>query len=42
MSETVYILLGTNLGDREKNLAAALKHLDVFPGLELTAASGMI
>ena len=41
MSETVYILLGTNLGDREKNLAVARKHLDTFPGLELTAASGI-
>jgi len=41
MAETVYILMGSNMGDREKNLAAALTGLETVPGLEITAVSGI-
>jgi len=39
MSETVYILLGSNAGDREKNLATALNKLETLEGFELVATS---
>ncbi len=38
---TVYILLGANLGDRERNLAFALGKLELIPGLDITATSGI-
>ncbi len=42
MSRTeVYILLGSNLGDRERNLAVALNKLETIPGFEITATSGV-
>ncbi len=41
MSETVFILAGSNLGDREKNLAAALSKLEFIEGLEIVAISGI-
>lgn len=41
MSETVYILLGSNLGDREKNLDHAFRRLELIEGLELIAVSGI-
>ncbi|MFH1686470.1 MAG: 2-amino-4-hydroxy-6-hydroxymethyldihydropteridine diphosphokinase [bacterium] len=41
MSETVYILLGSNLGDREKNLNRTLDRLESLEGLELVAVSGI-
>lgn len=41
MAETVYILLGSNMGDREKNLSASLAKLETVPGLEIVAVSGI-
>jgi 2-amino-4-hydroxy-6-hydroxymethyldihydropteridine diphosphokinase len=41
MAETVYILMGSNMGDREKNLSAALARLETVPGLEIVATSGI-
>ena len=41
MAETVYILLGSNMGDREKNLNNALAKLEVLEGLELLATSSV-
>jgi 2-amino-4-hydroxy-6-hydroxymethyldihydropteridine diphosphokinase len=41
MAETVYISLGSNMGDREKNLTAALVSLEAIPGLEIIATSGI-
>ena len=40
-SETVYIGLGSNLGDRESFLNGAIAHLSNVPGLEITAASSI-
>jgi len=37
----VYILLGSNLGDRERNLSIAQNKLEVIPGLEIVAVSGI-
>ncbi|MBN1212312.1 MAG: 2-amino-4-hydroxy-6-hydroxymethyldihydropteridine diphosphokinase [candidate division Zixibacteria bacterium] len=39
MAETVYILLGSNAGDREKNLTTALNKLETLEGFELVATS---
>lgn len=41
MAQTVYILLGSNSGDREKNLKAATHHLRNIEGLEIIASSGI-
>ena len=41
MSETVYLLLGSNLGDRARYLRAAREHLERVEGLEITAASAV-
>jgi 2-amino-4-hydroxy-6-hydroxymethyldihydropteridine diphosphokinase len=41
MAETVYISLGSNMGDREKNLTGALVSLEAVPGLEIIATSGI-
>jgi 2-amino-4-hydroxy-6-hydroxymethyldihydropteridine diphosphokinase len=41
MAETVFILMGANMGDREKNLLAALTKLETVPGLEIVAVSGV-
>jgi len=42
MSRTVvYILLGSNLGDRERNLSIAQNKLETIPGLEIIATSGI-
>ncbi len=41
MPETVFILLGSNEGDREKNLATAQAKLETIPGLEIVAASSI-
>ncbi len=38
---TVYILLGSNIGDREKNLATARERLEYIPGFELGASSSI-
>lgn len=39
MTEKIYILLGSNLGDRENNLMAALDKLSAIEGIEITASS---
>ncbi len=39
MSETAYILLGSNLGDREAILLAARDRMAAMDGLQLTASS---
>jgi 2-amino-4-hydroxy-6-hydroxymethyldihydropteridine diphosphokinase len=36
-----YIALGSNIGDREKNLRAALKKIDVSGGLRITGISNL-
>jgi 2-amino-4-hydroxy-6-hydroxymethyldihydropteridine diphosphokinase len=41
MAETVYLLLGSNLGDREQNLGLVAAKLDSVEGLELVAASSI-
>ena len=41
MSETVFILAGSNEGDREKNLAGALAKLETIEGLEIVASSAI-
>ena len=41
MSETVFILCGSNVGDREKNLANALAKLESIEGLEVVATSAI-
>ncbi|NOY88290.1 MAG: 2-amino-4-hydroxy-6-hydroxymethyldihydropteridine diphosphokinase [FCB group bacterium] len=41
MATTVYILLGSNLGDREKNLYSALDKIEAIPGLEVVATSAI-
>ncbi|MBU8933831.1 MAG: 2-amino-4-hydroxy-6-hydroxymethyldihydropteridine diphosphokinase [candidate division Zixibacteria bacterium] len=41
MTTTVYILIGSNLGDRYKNLTAAVTKLEAVPGLEVIAQSGI-
>ena len=41
MAETIYILLGTNTGNREKNLETAIKKIKDLPGMELTATSAI-
>jgi len=41
MGETVYILMGSNLGDRERMLAEALDKIGEIPGLELVATSAI-
>ncbi len=42
MPETVYIALGSNLGEREAHLGAALHALGALAGSELTRRSGVI
>ncbi|HEY7118133.1 MAG TPA: 2-amino-4-hydroxy-6-hydroxymethyldihydropteridine diphosphokinase [Tepidisphaeraceae bacterium] len=42
MSETAYIALGANLGDRAGNIAAALEGLGRVPGVTLTKVSTMM
>ncbi len=41
MAETVFILLGSNMGDRERNVTGALSKIETIPGFELTGVSGM-
>ena len=41
MAETVYLLLGSNLGDRQKFLSLALERLEALEGLEIVALSSV-
>lgn len=41
MAETVYILLGSNIGDREAFLEAARNRIATVQGMEITAASAL-
>ena len=41
MAETVFLLLGSNIGDREKSLEKALIRLEEIDGLEIVATSGI-
>lgn len=41
MAETVYILMGSNMGDRERNLHKALGKVELIPGLEVIGTSGI-
>jgi len=41
MNETVYIQLGSNIGDRESYLQAAIERIESLEGLELIAVSGI-
>ena len=41
MAETIYILSGSNIGDREHNLEVALEKLENIPGLEIVATSAI-
>lgn len=41
MAETIYILAGSNCGDRERNLQAALDRIEAIPGLEIVATSAV-
>lgn len=41
MAETVYILLGSNVGDREKYLQQALDKMAAIEGLEIIASSSI-
>jgi 2-amino-4-hydroxy-6-hydroxymethyldihydropteridine diphosphokinase len=39
MAETVYLLLGSNLGNRERSLETAIAKLDALEGFEIVATS---
>jgi 2-amino-4-hydroxy-6-hydroxymethyldihydropteridine diphosphokinase len=39
MADTVYLLLGSNIGDRQRHLASAVESLGMLEGLEITAVS---
>jgi 2-amino-4-hydroxy-6-hydroxymethyldihydropteridine diphosphokinase len=41
MAETAYILIGSNLGDREKNLKSAVEKMRSVEGLEIVATSSV-
>jgi 2-amino-4-hydroxy-6-hydroxymethyldihydropteridine diphosphokinase len=41
MAETVYILMGSNTGDRERNLERAVHKIEIIPGLEVVATSAI-
>ncbi|MFZ5979675.1 MAG: 2-amino-4-hydroxy-6-hydroxymethyldihydropteridine diphosphokinase [Candidatus Zixiibacteriota bacterium] len=41
MADTVYILMGSNIGDREKYLQKALDKLEALEGFELVACSSV-
>lgn len=41
MAETVYLLLGSNIGDRERNLADAVERLSKLEGFEIVATSAI-
>lgn len=39
MADTIYLLLGSNIGDRQRHLASAVESLGMLEGLEITAVS---
>ena len=41
MAETIYMLMGSNEGDREKYLQHALNKIELIPGLEVVATSAI-
>jgi len=41
MAETVYLLLGSNIGDRERNLETAAEEIRAIEGLEIVAMSAI-
>jgi 7,8-dihydro-6-hydroxymethylpterin-pyrophosphokinase len=41
MAETVFILLGSNVGDREKSLSKAIGKMEEVDGLEIVATSAI-
>jgi len=41
MTSTAYILLGSNLGDREKYLSSAIVMIKDIPGIELSSSSSV-
>jgi len=41
MAETVYLLLGSNIGDRERNLKHAVEKLRALEGFEIVATSAI-
>lgn len=41
MAETIYILSGSNIGDREHNLELAIDKLENIPGIEIVATSAI-
>jgi 2-amino-4-hydroxy-6-hydroxymethyldihydropteridine diphosphokinase len=41
MAETVYLLLGSNIGDRERNLQHAVEKLRALEGFEIVATSAI-
>ena len=41
MAETVYILIGSNIGNREKYLETAVEKISALPGIEMTATSAV-
>jgi len=41
MAETIYILMGSNEGDREKYLQHAASKIELIPGLEIVATSAI-
>jgi len=41
MAETVYLLLGSNIGDREQNLTYAVEKLGALEGFEIVATSAI-
>ncbi len=41
MAEIVYLLLGSNVGDREENLLYALERIRAIEGIEVTATSAI-
>ncbi|RME30865.1 MAG: 2-amino-4-hydroxy-6-hydroxymethyldihydropteridine diphosphokinase [Candidatus Zixiibacteriota bacterium] len=41
MNTVCYLLLGSNLGDRETNLRAAVESLDAIPGIMISALSSV-
>jgi 2-amino-4-hydroxy-6-hydroxymethyldihydropteridine diphosphokinase len=41
MTEIVYILMGSNLGDREHHLSSALQRISELEGAEITAVSSI-